>query len=103
MMPLSAQRRLAASTGLDIRTLRRFERIGLLVPPSGAPGWPDRLARYWLAGLSDAAIRRLSSLERLGLAGVALHRRILDARTGDIGRRLDELEATLRLIRQELG
>lgn len=111
MMPLSVIRQLTGLTGLDVAALRRYERMGLLTLPvnrdrraaTGERDWLRQLASLSLAGLPDAAIRRLADLERRGIAGIGLRRRILDSRAGDIDRKLSMLEETLQLIRQELG
>ncbi|WP_406164957.1 heavy metal-responsive transcriptional regulator [Streptomyces sp. NBC_00996] len=104
---------LAASSGLTTKTIRFYERAGLLPAPPRTPGgyrdYPEQTTTRLAfirdaqgAGLTLAEIRSVLTLRDAGASPCAHVTALIDQHLADIDRRMTELRAT-RTVLQALA
>ena len=103
----------AASVGLNVHTLRYYERIGLLDPVERAPSghrrysaadatWVEFLTRLRATGMSIRQMQHFAALRRAGEATVRDRRELLEAHRQRVEEQLADLETSLATITEKI-
>jgi DNA-binding transcriptional MerR regulator len=111
--PFLTLQQTALLSGLSGRTLRHYERIGLLDPLAGTDGGRRRYHASdltWLAfvthlrstGMSLRVMLRYAQLRRRGRRTIGLRRRLLEEHARTVAKKLAALQEELRIVRQGL-
>ena len=104
----------AERTGLTAHTLRYYERAGLIQSPTrvwnGHRRYSERDVRFVVlltklrsTGMSIADMRRYADLCRVGPDSFDARRELLQERRAGVLKRIDELQADLRLIDKKIA